>query len=348
MNGMAIREITLGGLSREQLIDMHYQMALIRRFEDKAAEEYSLGRIGGFLHLYIGQEASGMGIISALRPEDYVVSSYREHGHAILKGMDPRVVMAELLGKATGCSRGKGGSMHMYSAEHNLIGGQAIVGAQLAIATGLGFAIKYQDEKRVAVSLFGDGAVDEGAFHESLNLAALWKLPVVFVCENNQYSMGMAVTKAWSVSSLEPRAAAYGMPYAKVDGMDVLAVRDVMLEAVERAREGRGPTLVESATYRFRGHSQADPAYYRTREEEALWRATKDPIALFETRLKEEGLITDEIIAEHVQKANEVVEDAAKFAEESPDPSPDSLYEDVMVDPRGAIAWRTKEGSPRD
>ncbi len=224
---MAIREVALGGLTREQLLGMHYQMALIRRFEDKAAEEYSLGRIGGFLHLYIGQEASGMGIISALRPEDYVVSSYREHGHAILKGMEPRAVMAELLGKATGCSKGKGGSMHMYSAEHNLIGGQAIVGAQLAIATGLGFAIQYQDEKRVAVSLFGDGAVDEGAFHESLNLAALWKLPVVYVCENNQYSMGMAVTKAWAVASLEPRAAAYGMPYAKVDGMDVLAVREV-------------------------------------------------------------------------------------------------------------------------
>jgi pyruvate dehydrogenase E1 component alpha subunit len=345
---MAIREVALGGLTREQLLEMHYQMALIRRFEDKAAEEYSLGRIGGFLHLYIGQEASGMGIISTLRPEDYVVSSYREHGHAILKGMEPRAVMAELLGKATGCSKGKGGSMHMYSAEHNLIGGQAIVGAQLAIATGLGFAIQYQRENRVAVSLFGDGAVDEGAFHESLNLAALWKLPVVFVCENNQYSMGMAVTKAWSVSSLEPRAAAYGIPYAKVDGMDVLAVREAMLEAVERAREGHGPTLVESNTYRFRGHSQADPAYYRTREEEALWRTGKDPITLFETRLKEEGLISDEIIAEHAQKANEVVEDAAKFAEESPDPDPDSLYEDVMVDPRGAIAWRTKEGSPRD
>jgi pyruvate dehydrogenase E1 component alpha subunit len=345
---MAIREVALGGLTREQLLEMHYQMALIRRFEDKAAEEYSLGRIGGFLHLYIGQEASGMGIISTLRPEDYVVSSYREHGHAILKGMEPRVVMAELLGKATGCSKGKGGSMHMYSAEHNLIGGQAIVGAQLAIATGLGFAIQYQKEVRVAVSLFGDGAVDEGAFHESQNLAALWKLPVVFVCENNQYSMGMAVTKAWSVSSLEPRAAAYGIPYAKVDGMDVLAVREAMLEAVERAREGRGPTLVESVTYRFRGHSQADPAYYRTREEEALWRTGKDPITLFEARLKEEGVITDEVIAEHAQKANEVVEDAAKFAEESPDPDPDSLYEDVMVDPRGAIAWRTKEGSPRD
>jgi pyruvate dehydrogenase E1 component alpha subunit len=345
---MAIRDIALAGLTREQLLEMHYQMALIRRFEEKAGEEYSLGKIGGFLHLYIGQEASGMGIISALRPEDYIVSSYREHGHAILKGMEPRVVMAELLGKATGCSKGKGGSMHMYSAEHNLIGGQAIVGAQLAIATGLGFAIKYQEEERVAVSLFGDGAVDEGAFHESLNLAALWKLPVVFVCENNQYSMGMAVTKAWSVASLEPRAAAYGMPYARVDGMDVLAVRDAMLAAVAHAREGQGPTLVESMTYRFRGHSQADPAYYRTREEEKLWRSSKDPIVLFEARLKDEGIISDEVIAEHVQRANEVVEDAATFAEESPDPDPDTLYEDVMVDPRGAIAWRTKPSSPRE
>ena len=174
---MAVREATLAGLGRQELVDLHYQMVLLRRFEEKAAEEYTLGKIGGFLHLYIGQEATGVGAAAAMRPSDYVVSSYREHGHAILKGMDPRVVMAELLGKATGCSKGKGGSMHMYSAEHNLIGGQAIVGAQLSIATGLGFAIRYQDEKRVAVSLFGDGAVDEGAFHESLNLAALWRQP---------------------------------------------------------------------------------------------------------------------------------------------------------------------------
>lgn len=345
---MAIRDVTLAGLSREQLLGMHEQMVLIRRFEEKAAEEYTLGKIGGFLHLYIGQEASGMGAISALRREDYVVSSYREHGHAILKGVDPKVVMAELFGKATGCSKGKGGSMHMYSAEVNLIGGQAIVGAQLPIATGLGLAIQYQGERRVAAAFFGDGAADEGAFHEALNLSALWKLPVVFYCENNQYSMGMAVTKAWSVPSLEPRAAAYGMPYLKVDGMDLFAVRDAMLQAVERARAGGGPTLIESITYRFRGHSMADPAAYRTRDEEQQWRTTRDPITLLEGKLKDAGLMRDEDIKAANDKADALVEECARFAEESPLPTEDDLYADVTADGRGAIAWRTKPSTPRE
>ncbi len=347
-DSMAIRDVAVAGLSREQLLTMHYEMVLIRRFEEKAAEEYTLGKIGGFLHLYIGQEDSGMGAISALRPEDYIVSSYREHGHAILKGLDPRQVMAELFGKATGCSKGKGGSMHMYSSEHHLIGGQAIVGAQLPIATGLGFSIQYLEERRVAVAFFGDGAVDEGAFHEALNLCALWKLPVVFYCENNQYSMGMAVHKAWSVSSLEPRAAAYGMPYARVDGMDVFEVREAMLQARERAVSGNGPTLIESVTYRFRGHSMADPAAYRTRDEEKQWRTTRDPIALFERKLKEQGLIRDEEIRAHNEKADALVEECARFAEESPMPSEDELYHDVTVDGRGALAWRTKPSTPRE
>ena len=345
---MAIRDVALAGLSREQLVHMHYEMVLIRRFEEKAAEEYTLGKIGGFLHLYIGQEATGVGAISAMRPEDYVVSSYREHGHAILKGVEPRAVMAELFGKATGCSQGKGGSMHMYSDAVNLIGGQAIVGAQLAIATGLGFASQYMESKRVATAFFGDGAVDEGAFHESLNLASVWKLPVVFLCENNQYSMGMAVTKAWAVASLEPRAAAYGMPYTRVDGMDVLAVREVMQSALERAREGNGPTLIEAATYRFRGHSMADPARYRTRDEEALWKTTRDPIALFEEKLKEAGLLRDDEIRENNERADTVVEDAARFADESPDPTLDDLYSNVTIEGAGAIAWRTRPSTPRE
>lgn len=345
---MAIRNVTLAGLDREQLLHMHYQMVLIRRFEEKAAEEYTLGKIGGFLHLYIGQEASGVGALSALRPEDYVVSSYREHGHAILKGIDPKAVMAELFGKATGCSNGRGGSMHMYSAEHNLIGGQAIVGAQLAIGTGIGFASQYAGKQSVVSVMFGDGAADEGAFHEALNLASLWKLPVVYYCENNQYSMGMAVTKAWSVSSLEPRAAAYGMAYERVDGMDLLAVRETMLRAAERARKGEGPTLVESVTYRFRGHSMADPAYYRTRDEEARWRSSRDPIALFEAKLKENDIISDADIAAANTRADEVVEECAQFAEESPMPEPDALYDDVLADGTGAIAWRNQPSTPRD
>jgi pyruvate dehydrogenase E1 component alpha subunit len=345
---MAIRNVTLAGLDREQLLQMHYQMVLIRRFEEKAAEEYTLGKIGGFLHLYIGQEASGVGALSALRPEDYVVSSYREHGHAILKGIDPKAVMAELFGKATGCSKGRGGSMHMYSAEHNLIGGQAIVGAQLAIGTGIGFANQYEGKSSVTTVMFGDGAVDEGAFHESLNLSSLWKLPVIYYCENNQYSMGMAVTKAWAVSSLEPRAAAYGMAYEQVDGMDLLAVRETMLRAAERARNGEGPTLVESVTYRFRGHSMADPAYYRTRDEEARWRSSRDPIALFEAKLKENGMLSDDDINAANERADAVVAECAQFAEESPVPDPDALYDDVLADGTGAIAWRNAPSTPRD
>ena len=345
---MAIRDVILAGLSRQQLLDLHYQMLLVRHFEERAAEEYTRGKIGGFLHLYIGQEATGVGAISALRPSDYVVSSYREHGHAILKGLEPRAVMAELFGKATGCSLGKGGSMHMYSNEHRLIGGQAIVGAQLVIGTGIAFGVHYQEQDDIVAVFFGDGAVDEGAFHEALNLAALWKLPVVFLCENNQYSMGMAVQKAWSVTSLEPRAAAYGIPYEKVDGMDVLAARDAMLRAAERARKGEGPTLLEAMTYRFRGHSMADPARYRTRDEEEQWKSTRDPIVLFEEKLREAGVLRDEDQKANERRANESVEDAARFAEESPEPDYDALFDNVSLENAGAIAWRDKPSTPRD
>jgi pyruvate dehydrogenase E1 component subunit alpha len=345
---MAIREATLAGLSREQLLDLYYQMTLIRQFEEKAAEAYTLGKIGGFLHLYIGQEASGVGAISALRPTDYVASSYREHGHAIVKGIEPRAVMAELYGKATGISKGKGGSMHMFSVEKRLFGGQAIVGAQLVITAGMGFGIQYEERDDIVLTLFGDGAVDEGAFHEGLNLASLWKLPIVYLCENNQYSMGMAVKKAWSVESLEPRAAAYGMPYMRVDGMDVLAVRQAVETAAERARSGGGPTLIEAATYRFRGHSMADPAIYRTREEESQWKANRDPIRIFEARLKEAGVARDADIRASDERAAQVVEDAAAFADQSPFPEPGALYEDVLLDGTGAIAWREKPSTPRD
>ena len=256
---MAISNATLAGLTRTQLLEMHYKMALLRRFEEKSAEEYTRGKIGGFMHLYIGQEAIGVGSITTLRPDDKILCSYREHGHAIVKGMDPRAVMAELFGKITGCSKGKGGSMHMWSNDLGIYGGNGIVAAQMPIAAGVAFAAQYQGQDTVAVCFFGDGAVDEGAFHESLNLAALWKLPVVYICENNQYSMGMAVEKAWSISDLLPRAAAYGVPGAQVDGMNVLAVHEATQAAVEYARSGKGPTLLEIKTYRFRGHSMTDP-----------------------------------------------------------------------------------------
>ena len=337
---MAISNATLAGLTRTQLLEMHYMMSLLRRFEEKSAEEYTRGKIGGFMHLYIGQEAVGVGSIRTLHPEDKVLSSYREHGHAILKGMEPRAVMAELFGKITGCSKGKGGSMHMWSNELGLFGGNGIVAAQLPIAAGLAFAAQYQGLNSVTMCFFGDGAVDEGAFHESLNLASLWKLPVVYICENNQYSMGMAVTKAWAVDSLLPRAAAYNMPGEQVDGMDVIAVHSAASRAVERARSGEGPTLLEIKTYRFRGHSMTDPAYYRTREEEHEWRNTRDPIGFFEKKLLEQGIATQAEFDQNDDRATQVAEDAADFAENSPDPAPEELFTDVMADASTALSFR--------
>ena len=343
---MAGRDVALAGLTRQHLLDLHYQMLLVRRFEEKAAEAYTLGKIGGFLHLSIGQEATGVGAIGALRPRDYVVSGYREHGHAIVKGVEPRVVMAELFGKATGCSKGKGGSMHLYSAEHRLIGGQSIVGAQLVIAVGVALGVQYQGHEDVVLVSFGDGAVDEGAFHEALNLASGWKLPLVFLCENNQYSTDTAAHNAWALRSLEPRAAAYGMPYAAVDGMDVLAVREAILEGTARARSGNGPTLIESKTYRFRGHSMADPARHRARDEEEQWKSTRDPIMLFEEKLREHGLLKDAEQRDHEAGAVQTVEEAVRFAEESPEPADEQLFEDVTVEHVGAIAWRNTPGTP--
>ncbi len=337
---MAISNATLAGLTRTQLLEMHYMMSLLRRFEEKSAEEYTRGKIGGFMHLYIGQEAVGVGSISTLRPEDKVFSSYREHGHAILKGMEPGAVMAELFGKSTGCSKGKGGSMHMWSSELGMFGGNGIVAAQLPMEAGLAFAAQYQGLDSVTMCFFGDGAVDEGAFHESLNLASLWKLPVVYICENNQYSMGMAVTKAWAVDSLLPRAAAYNMPGEQVDGMDVIAVYEAAKRAVERARRGEGPTLLEIKTYRFRGHSMTDPAYYRTREEEHEWRNTRDPIGIFEKKLLEQSIATQAEFDQNDARATQAAEDAADFAENSSDPSPEELFSDVMADASTALSFR--------
>jgi len=339
---MAISDLMLAGLRRTELLEMHYKMALLRRFEEKSAEEYTRGKIGGFMHLYIGQEAVGIGAITALRPDDKILSSYREHGHAIAKGMEPRAVMAELFGKTTGCSKGKGGSMHMWSNELGLMGGNAIVAAQMPIAAGVALAMQYQCLDTIGACFFGDGAVDEGAFHESLNLASSWKLPVVYICENNQYSMGMSVQKAWAVDSLLPRAGAYTLPGEHVDGMDVIQVYEAAKRAVEHARSGRGPSLLEVKTYRFRGHSMTDPAYYRSREEEHQWRTTRDPIGFFEKKLLDLNLATQAQLDENDARATEIAEDAAQFAENSPDPELEELYTDVMVDNSTALSYRYK------
>jgi pyruvate dehydrogenase E1 component alpha subunit len=282
----------------------------------------------------------GVGSIETLRPDDIILCSYREHGHAIAKGMDPNAVMAELFGKITGCSKGKGGSMHMWSNEFRVFGGNGIVAAQLPIAAGVAFAEQYAGRDSLVACFFGDGAVDEGAFHEALNLASVWQLPIVFICENNQYSMGMAVGKSWATDTLIPRAAAHNLPGVVVDGMDVVEVYEAAKEAIEYTRAGNGPSLLEIKTYRFRGHSMTDPAYYRTREEEHEWRTTRDPIGIFEKKLIDNGLATQAEFDENDARAIQVSEDAAEFAENSPEPPLEDLYADVMADDSTALTYR--------
>src|SRR5437016_8168690 len=277
---------------RETLLTMFRQMLLIRRFEEKCAESYSLGKIGGFCHLYIGQEAVGVGAISALRPDDYVLTSYREHGQAIAKGISPEAVMAELYGKAGGCSHGKGGSMHLFDTDVNFLGGHAIVGGQIPLATGVAFASKYKETDQVTLCFFGEAAVNQGSFHESLNMAQLWKLPCIYVCENNQYGMGTSLKRAMSQSDVSQKACAYGLAAEFVDGMDVLAVRAATERAIERARKEFLPSLLEVRTYRFMGHSMSDPGHYRTRAEIERYQE-RDPIKVFGNNLRDKGVLDD-------------------------------------------------------
>jgi pyruvate dehydrogenase E1 component alpha subunit len=309
------------------------QMALIRRFEEKAAEMYAMGKIGGFLHLYIGQEAVAAGAISAVRPEDYVVSSYREHGHCLAKGSDPRRVMAELFGRRDGLSKGKGGSMHLFDRSVNFLGGHGIVGAHLPLAAGAGFAIKYEGGDQVVLCFFGDGAVPAGEFHEALNLCALWKLPVIFICENNRYAMGTAIHRALAQTEIWRFAEVYGIPGEAVDGMDVLAVRECVGRAVERARRDKVPTLIEVRTYRFRGHSMRDPAgsVYRTKEEVEREKL-RDPIALFTDGCLKEGVLTAADAKAIEKDVNDLMDEVVAFAEASPEPPAEWLLTDVYKD----------------
>ena len=308
------------------------QMQLIRRFEEKAAEMYALGKIGGFLHLYIGQEAVAVGAMSTLRPDDYAIAGYREHGHILAKGGDPRRIMAELFGRRDGVSKGKGGSMHMFDRSINFLGGHAIVGGYLPIATGVGFAIRYEDRDRVILCFFGDGSVPQGEFHESMNLASLWKLPVVFICENNRYAMGTAIQRALAQTDISKYAEAYAMPGEACDGMDVLAVRDCVGRAVARARESKVPTLVEARTYRFRGHSMRDPAaaVYRTKEE-VEEEKRRDPIVGFRERLREAGALDEAAWQALAERVEARVNEAVEFAEASPEPPAEWLTADVYA-----------------
>jgi pyruvate dehydrogenase E1 component alpha subunit len=322
----------LSGLDKDQLVELYRQMLLIRRFEEKSAEVYVAGKIGGFCHLYIGQEAVGVGTISAIRKDDYVLASYREHGLALAKGMSARAIMAELFGKATGCSKGKGGSMHMFDKSLGFFGGHAIVGGQIPLATGTAFATKYQGTDQVTLCFFGEAAVNQGAFHESLNMAQLWKLPCIYICENNQYGMGTSLARAMSLQNIAQKACAYNMASEFVDGMDVLAVREATTRAVERARKEYLPTLLEIRTYRFMGHSMSDPGNYRTRAEIEKYQE-RDPIKLFSASLLEEKIVDQKALDEIDRKIKEEVEDSLRFADESPLPDPSELYTDVYANP---------------
>lgn len=322
----------LAGIDRETLVEIYHQMLLVRRFEEKAAEAYSAGKIGGFCHLYIGQEAVAIGSISAIRKDDYVLTSYREHAHAIAKGMSPESVMAELFGKATGCSKGKGGSMHMFDKEVGFLGGHAIVGGQIPLATGVAFAAKYKGTDQVTLCYFGEAAVNQGAFHESLNMAQLWKLPCIYICENNQYGMGTSLQRAMSSHDISQKSCAYEIAAEFVDGMDVLAVREATMRAVERARNESLPTLLEVRTYRFMGHSMSDPGNYRTRAEIERHQE-RDPIKLFSASLKEEGVLSDAEFKEIEEQVKTQVEKAVRFADESPLPDPKELFTEIYANP---------------
>jgi pyruvate dehydrogenase E1 component alpha subunit len=306
-------------------------MLLIRRFEEKAGQLYSMGLIGGFCHLYIGQEAVVVGIQSVQRPVDTVITSYRDHGHMLATGMEARGVMAELTGRSGGYSHGKGGSMHMFSREKNFFGGHGIVGAQVPIGTGLAFAHKYKNDGGVCLTYLGDGAVNQGQVAESFNMAALWKLPVVYVVENNKYGMGTCIDRA-AAGEIYKRGEPFGIPGKKVDGMDVLKVREAAEEALAHARSGKGPVLLEMVTYRYRGHSMSDPAKYRTKEEVEEWRNKHDPIDQLRNFMLTEGVATEEAIKQIEREVKDIVTDAAEFAQASPEPDPSELWTDILVE----------------
>jgi pyruvate dehydrogenase E1 component alpha subunit len=306
-------------------------MLQIRRFEEKASQQYGLRKIGGFLHLYIGEEAVATGAIAAADlKRDYVVAAYRDHGHALAVGMDPKTLMAELFAKAVGCSRGKGGSMHFFDADRHFLGGNGIVGAQLPVATGVGLKIKYQEEDGVVLCFFGDGAIHQGAFHESLNLARLWNLPVVYICENNQYGMGTDFHRVSSATDFSAMAGSYDMPGSQVDGMDVLAVHQAVSEAIDLARAQGMPSLLEVKTYRYVGHSISDPATYRSKEE-LQQHKEQDPILILKKRMQAEKALSEEDYNQMDAAAKAAAVEAVAFAENAPEPELSSLYEHVLA-----------------
>lgn len=317
--------------SPEDLLRLYREMLLIRRFEEKAGQLYGMGLIGGFCHLYIGQEAVVVGMQEAIDEGDQVITGYRDHGHMLVCGMDPKGVMAELTGRIGGYSRGKGGSMHMFSREKNFYGGHGIVGAQVALGTGLALANSYKGNDRVSLTYFGDGASNQGQVYESFNMAEIWSLPVIFVIENNQYAMGTSIQRSSAETHLHRRGASFNIPGEEVDGMDVLAVRDAGQRAVEWCRKGKGPFILEMKTYRYRGHSMSDPAKYRTKEEVQEVRENQDPIENVKTKLLDGEHITEEELKAIDKEIRAVVAEAADFAQSSPEPDPSELYTDIVL-----------------
>ena len=319
-------------LTKEQSLNAYREMLLIRRFEEKAGQMYGMGLIGGFCHLYIGQEAVVVGMQMALKPGDGVITGYRDHGHMLAAGMDAKGVMAELTGRRNGYSKGKGGSMHMFSAEKGFYGGHGIVAAQVPLGTGLAFAAKYRGNDHVSLTYFGDGAVNQGQVYESFNMAKLWHLPAVYIVENNQYAMGTSRARASANTNLSTRGASFGIPGEQVDGMDVRAVKDAGERAVKWCREGNGPIILEMLTYRYRGHSMSDPAKYRTREEVEKVRNEHDPIEQVRHRILDNKWATEDEIKKIDAKVRDVVNEAAEFATNDPEPDPSELYTDIYAE----------------
>jgi pyruvate dehydrogenase E1 component alpha subunit len=318
-------------VSKELALKLYRDMLLIRRFEEKAGQLYGMGLIGGFCHLYIGQEAVVIGMQSCITGDDAVLTSYRDHGHMIACGMDPKGIMAELTGRIGGFSRGKGGSMHMFSTEKHFYGGHGIVGAQVPIGTGIAFAHKYRGNKNLCLTYFGDGSVNQGQVYESFNMASLWKLPVIYIIENNEYAMGTSVKRSHSTTELYRRGEAFGIPGKQVDGMDVLAVREAGLEAVKHVRDGHGPFLLEMKTYRYRGHSMSDPAKYRTKEEVEQYKEQHDPIEGMKAWLFAQKFASEDSLKEMEKEIKAIVNESAEFAQQSPEPPESDLWTDVTV-----------------
>lgn len=318
-------------MEKQEHLDLYYQMVLIRRVEERAAELYQQGKIGGFLHLYIGQEAVSTGLIAARQPQDRVITAYRDHGVALNVGISANEVVAELLGKATGISKGKGGSMHMADVEKNFWGGHAIVGAHLPIAAGMALGDQYNESDGVTICMFGDGATNIGFFHEGVNLSKVWNLPVLWVCENNQYGMGTTIDRASAVSEIRQKAEGYGIPNERVDGMDVMAVRAATLKAMKYIRSGKGPFFLEIMTYRYRGHSMGDPERYRESDEVKKWQEN-DPIGIYRAYLEKEKIAVEKELDEIDDRVEEEVQAAVQFAESSPEPAPEELFTDVYAD----------------